>query len=302
MIPKLISLKRSVRTIFLPLVALLFSNAITAKSQQTIPPIESSAYQYFQIQQRDISVDTEHNYRIYIAVPKATPPASGYPVLYMLDGNGQFPIAVNSYRPEQGHPPLIVAIGYPTDVSYNIALRTRDYTPSAVGEEFANGGKAEDFYQFIRQQLKPWVKENFAVDTEKQTLAGHSFGGLFTLYTLFNHPEAFQRYVAASPSIWWGNGVVIPQRSPLLTTIPESVTITVGEYEEKSNPADANKIQSAERQKRMAQRQQVTKARTLAADLAKQSPNVNFILFPGKSHGSVIPDAVSTAVIVAGKP
>lgn len=302
MIPKLTSLTRSVRTIFLPLAALLFSSVITAKPQQIIPPIESSAYQYFQIQQRDMSVDAEHNYRIYIAIPKSAPPASGYPVLYMLDGNGQFPTAVNSYRPEQNHQPLIVAIGYPTDVSYNTALRTRDYTPPATGEEFTNGGKAEEFYQFIHQRLKPWITENFAVDTQKQTLAGHSFGGLFTLYTLFNHPEAFQRYVAASPSIWWGNGIVIPKRSPLLTAIPESITITVGEYEEKPNPADANKMQNAERQKRMAQRQQVTKARTLAADLAKQNANVNFIMFPGKNHGSMIPDAIATAVTVAGKP
>ncbi|WP_228723045.1 alpha/beta hydrolase [Limnobaculum xujianqingii] len=280
---------------------LLFSTALSAKPQQTIPPIDKTAYQHFQIQQYDMNADEQRSYRIYIAVPNTPPPTSGYPVLYMLDGNGQFPLAVNSYHPDNGPAPLIIAIGYPGDVSYNTVPRTRDYTPPAEGEEFAQGGKAEIFNQFINQQLKPWVNQHYAVNQQKQTLAGHSFGGLFTLYTLFNHPQQFQHYVAASPSLWWGNGVVIPASSPLLSQWPESILVTVGEYEEKPNPADANKPQDAERAKRQAKRQQVTKARALAAEMKQQGGNVNFILFPGKNHGSVIPDAIKAAVITAGK-
>lgn len=281
--------------------ALLFSACVSAKPSPVIPPIEESARQNFSLSQYDITSKRGYDYRIYVAAPKTSVPANGYPMLYMLDGNGQFPVAVNGYRSENGPAPLIVAIGYPTDVSYSTELRTRDYTPPAEGDAFAKGGQSEDFYQFIEQELKPWVNAKYAVDTSRQTLAGHSFGGLFTLYVLFNHPQSFQRYVAASPSLWWGKGIVIPKRSRLLTADPQSVTITVGEYEEKPDPAKAGQPVDPERAKKQAERRQVTKARDLAATLAQQGANVNFILFAGKNHGSVIPDALNTAVGVAAR-
>jgi predicted alpha/beta superfamily hydrolase len=37
---------------------------------------------------------------------------------------------------------------------------------------------------------------------------GCSLGGLFTMYSLFTHPEMFQRYVAASPAFMWDNNVL----------------------------------------------------------------------------------------------
>lgn len=280
---------------------LAFSGLVIAKPQQVIPPVTEQAKMLFSIHQHDISVDEQHDYRIFIAVPRQPAPEKGYPVLYLLDGNAQFPLAINHYNSDNGPAPLIIAIGYQSELAYITEKRTRDYTPYSPDPDFTHGGKSEAFYQFIEQRLKPWVSNEYHVDPQKQTLAGHSFGGLFTLYTLFNHPDAFQRYVAASPSIWWGNGIVIPNRSPLLNGAPQSVTITVGEYEEKPNPADAGKPVDPERAKQLVKRGQVTKARALAQQLSKQNANISFILFPQKTHGSVIPDAVNTAVIVAGQ-
>lgn len=280
---------------------ILLCAGVNAKPNQIIPPITQSAKSRFEIQQYELFGDDQRQYRIFVAVPRTPAPAKGYPILYMLDGNGHFPLAVNGYLPANGDAPLIIAIGYPTSKAYNVDERTRDYTPSAPGEEFSKGGHAEDFYLFISQKLKPWASARYAIDSTRQTLCGHSFGGLFTLYTLFNHPAEFQRYVAASPSLWWGNGVVIPDRTPLLTTKPELITITVGEYEEKPDPANVGKPEDPQRVKRKAQRQQVTKARDLAETLRQQSGNTHFTMFPGKNHGSVIPDAVNTAVMVAGQ-
>lgn len=276
--------------------ALLFCSGLSAKPSPVIPPIEELAHQHFTFSQHDLTSKQGYGYRLFIAVPKTPAPKAGYPILYMLDGNGQFPLAVNGYRPENGPAPLVVAIGYQMDVSYNTDLRTRDYTPPAQGEEFAKGGQSEAFYQFIEQEVKLWVYSHYAIDRSRQTLAGHSFGGLFTLHVLFNHPQSFQRYVAASPSLWWGKGIVIPKRTPLLTLNSPAVTLTVGEYEEKPDPSKANLPVDPERAKRQAERRQVTKARELAATLHQQGANVNFILFPGKNHGSVIPDAINEAV------
>ncbi len=289
------------KTIALTLTTLLLSFSIHAKPNQVIQPISENAKTRFEIQQYDLAGEDKSQYRIFVAVPRTPAPAGGYPVLYLLDGNNTFPMAVNGYLPVNGDAPLIIAIGYPGDTAYNQEARTRDYTPAAPGEEFAKGGNAEDFFLFINQKLKPWASARYAIDMKRQTLSGHSFGGLFTLYTLFNHTDEFQHYVAASPSIWWGNGIVIPSRAPLLNTKPKSITITVGEFEEKPEPANAAKPEDPQRVKRKAERQQVTKARDLVATLKQQGNNVNFIMFAGKNHGTVIPDAVNTAVMVAGQ-
>lgn len=283
------------------ILTILPCTSINSKPNQIIPEITQNAKSRFEIQQYDISGDDQRQYRIFVAIPRMPVPINGYPVLYMLDGNGQFPLAVNGYLPANGDAPLIIAIGYPTNYAYNVDERTRDYTPTAPGEEFAKGGHAENFFLFIHQKLKPWATSRYTINSNRQTLSGHSFGGLFTLYTLFNHPDEFQRYVASSPSLWWGNGIVIPDRTPLLTIKPESITISVGEYEEKSDPNNAGKLEDRQKMKRKAQRQQVIKARDLAQTLKQQNGNTYFIMYPKKNHGSVIPDSVNTAVMVAGK-
>jgi predicted alpha/beta superfamily hydrolase len=282
-------------------IMLTLSTAAPAKPQQTIIPISAQALSHFDVSQRDINVDEQRRYRIFVAVPRQPAPAAGYPVLYMLDGNAQFPLALNGYRPENGAAPLIIAVGYQSDLAYITAERTRDYTPYSADPDFAQGGQAEAFYQFIQHDLKPWVESQYPIDVKRQTLSGHSFGGLFTLYTLFNHPAAFQRYVAASPSIWWGNGVVIPDRQTLINGSPQSVAITVGEYEEKPDPAAANRPVDPQRLKQLEKRRQVTKARALAQRLQAENVNVTFTLFPGKNHGGVVPDSVNNAVVIAAQ-
>ncbi|WP_225085458.1 alpha/beta hydrolase [Pectobacterium colocasium] len=247
--------------------------------------------------------DAQHAYRLFIALPRHPAPEGGYPVLYMLDGNAQFPVAVNSYNAKNGAAPLIVAVGYPIDKPYDVPARTRDYTPptTITDPDFAAGGEAEAFYQFLQSTVKPWVETNYAVNKQKQTLAGHSFGGLFTLYTLFNHTESFQRYVAASPSIWWGNGVVVPARTPLLSTSPLSITVTAGENEDEPVKTQAGKPVDEKRAERLSQRKMVERAKTLVAQLNEQGTKTDFILFRGKGHGDVIPDAIGKAVAIAGQ-
>jgi uncharacterized protein len=48
----------------------------------------------------------------------------------------------------------------------------------------------------------------YRVDRDDTCLAGFSLAGLFVLQTLFRHADSFQRYVAASPSLWWHERVI----------------------------------------------------------------------------------------------
>ena len=63
----------------------------------------------------------------------------------------------------------------------------------------------------IEKEVKPWVERQTRIDRSRQTLFGHSLGGLFVLHVLYNRPECFQNYVAAAPSVWWNNQSVLQE-------------------------------------------------------------------------------------------
>ena len=47
------------------------------------------------------------------------------------------------------------------------------------------------------------------MDLEIRGIAGYSLGGLFALHALFKPEPFFNRVLAASPSIWWGERAVL---------------------------------------------------------------------------------------------
>ena len=125
--------------------------------------IESQAYDYLpdmvgsqeKLQslfdlEKDFTFEGKH-YRLFIAVPPKT--SKKLTALYTLDGNAQFPIAVNAVNPHKPLP-LIVGIGYVSDKAYVIEERMRDYTFPVEGAEFAKGGKAADFLRFYSTRCK----------------------------------------------------------------------------------------------------------------------------------------------------
>src|SRR5690606_6559257 len=74
------------------------------------------------------------------------------------------------------------------------------------------------------------------IDESRQTLYGHSYGGLFVLHALRTQPGAFQRYVAASPSLWWNAPFVTQSMlsldtAPCCATDPVKLYLMVGEAE-----------------------------------------------------------------------
>ena len=162
-------------------------------------------------------------YRIFVHVPDGEPPAAGWPVLYMTDGNAVIATAADALRAQASYPKgtnvckgMIVAIGYPTDNAYDPLRRSWDLSPPPGAEYppfFENTpvvrtGGADQFLGFLLQTLRPWLERHYPIDRSAQTLFGHSFGGLFALYALSQHPDAFRNWVAASPAIYWEDGIV----------------------------------------------------------------------------------------------
>jgi predicted alpha/beta superfamily hydrolase len=102
---------------------------------------------------------------------------------------------------------LFVGVGYKGD---NVRRRRRDFIPPIYGAKEseprkANYGRADTFYAFLTQELIPRIDSN-CIPNGRRVLIGHSYGGLFVLYALFQPKSFFQSYIAMSPSLWVNNG------------------------------------------------------------------------------------------------
>jgi predicted alpha/beta superfamily hydrolase len=183
------------------------------------------------------------DFRIFVARCHA-PDAAGVPVAYVTDANGTFGMTVDIIRYLQlgrllpGL--LVVGVGYPV-AGFRGAqlLRSRDLTPTrrdelndAEGNPLPSGG-AEQFLAFVADELQPAIARRYPIGDDS-TYLGHSFGGLFGAYTLLERPATFDRYLLASPSIWWDDRVILGrtrQAAPDGDGRPTSVAILVGEEE-----------------------------------------------------------------------
>ena len=124
-----------------------------------------------------------------------------YPVLYVLDGHGHFhhTTACVQFLSRNRRIPQMIVIGIPNTEDH----RTRDLTPpTAQTQNFPAAGGADNMVSFIANELMPWVKDHYRT-ADYQTIIGHSFGGLFVIHAMINHPDVFNSYLAISPSLWW---------------------------------------------------------------------------------------------------
>lgn len=277
----------------------LFAQTPPAQGAQTPrPPIPGSSAVTL-ARSWHIDIDTAGTRRrVFIACPDTPPPASGFPVLFVLDGNALFPLLAQQMhlltaRPESEpfNPPLIVGLGYPGEAPYNQDARAADYTLTRIESGGIEKPGAAHFLDFITERVAPLLRTHLHIDSTQITLFGHSYGGLFTLYALFSQISLFRHFVAASPSLWWGNGAIFPLRDRFLAKVDKdpslapkhTLIITAGGLEETGNPA------LTPRARRQAERRVVSTARTLTESLqGMDSLDATFHLLPRADHGSVI--------------
>ena len=173
------------------------------------------------------------DYELYISLPRSYhTQGNPYPVVYLLDSYRAFAMMKGFLdllmAPFNIIPDLIiVGIGYggkDQEALLNwVVGRTRDLTPArdtlveanwkmvldrggASGIDIQTGG-APLFIDFVQNELFPFIELNYTVDPARRILSGYSYGGLFTLYTLFHKPEMFTAYLIGSPSIDYFKGI-----------------------------------------------------------------------------------------------
>jgi hypothetical protein len=161
-------------------------------------------------EQRDLLVHLPNNYQQNTELT--------YPVLYLLDGQRNLNHAAGTLdllnQDGKAQEMIIIAI--------KNTHRTRDLTPTydESYNEWGISGGADNFLDFIEQELIPYVNKNYRTNSFK-ILSGHSFGGLLAIYALQTRPQLFQAHFAFSPSLWWHDQVVLKDTKNFLANTTE---------------------------------------------------------------------------------
>jgi len=173
--------------------------------------------------------------QLEVYVPTTVPPAAGFSVILMLDGDAvSAQLSSRDFSRTGGlsgihdlslthdlngtrslaasNPALVVTVGYGLEGDALKAARAFDYTPGATqpdprAPQLQNGG-ADGFLNCLTGALRDRLMSTYPINASAWSLYGHSYGGLLVLYALCKQPAQFQRYISASPSIWWRDGAI----------------------------------------------------------------------------------------------
>lgn len=188
------------------------TNQVTQPPVGTAVPIETPTT--YQLQGTTTftldSKETGGTYNIAISFPgsyAAADSTATYPVVYVLDGQWQFPLvnAIAGAVNYDGDMPeaLIVGISWKETDGNLVTLRARDLTHSAMRGS-PDSGNAGKFQNFLRNELFPHIEKHYKGGTHR-TVTGGSLSSLFAAYTLLSQPDLFDGYIVSSPSIGWDN-------------------------------------------------------------------------------------------------
>lgn len=236
-----------------------------------------------------------------------------YPVIYLTDSEMLFPLVsaslITMQLAAEVPPVIVVGIAYEVeDLMQAGMLRTRELTPTndeAWAEQARKSpvlplppdvdpGGGPAFLAFIESRVKPFIESTYRVDEDDQTLVGYSLGGLFGLYALFNRPDAFDRYVIGSPSIWWDQTVALDYESRYAkahTDLAKKVFLSVGSREEPLSDEDTSNM--VENMKLMYER---------LRSRGYPSLRIEHVVFADETHTSGVAAAISRGLRTVFQP
>jgi predicted alpha/beta superfamily hydrolase len=197
------------------------------------------------------SKNVNDSFSIFVSLPKdyAKKKNQNFPVIYLLDANVYFDIIADAMN-EIHSKAILVGIGYKDFVMMD-SLRNRDYTfPKASPQDsFPISGGAFNFLFFIKNEIIPYIDKAYRTETNNRTLMGHSLGAYFTLFVLMqeilNTDHTFKNYVAASPSLHYGNKFLMDQWKQSVVydnSIQQNLWLTCGAKEDIEDSAGTEGI------------------------------------------------------------
>jgi hypothetical protein len=261
-----------------------------------------------------MSSDRQRDYAIRVHLPRSPAPAPGHPVIWLLDVPTTWAPMQHALHESGADDTVVIGIGWDDDRgSVDPNLRRRDFTlparhdvpPPRGGElEWREDGDGEAFLRFLTGTLQPHYLDALPLDPRRQTLVGHSLSGLFVLQALVARPQAFARYVAASPSIWWDRCRLMQEleQADWQAMRAARVLLSVGSEEQTSGPEKPEAIDGEEHAATLGELHMIGNASGLGERLRAQGVDCRFELFEGEGHRTVLPAAMATALEFARLP
>jgi predicted alpha/beta superfamily hydrolase len=254
-------------------------------------------------------------YRLLVHVPSTPPPAGGFPLVVVLDGNLYFGSVVDSLRLQGRHflrPAVVLAVGYQTDdIIRQLTLREKDLTLPIDARQLEKPvyrlvtgprvpptsayGELDSLLQMIEAEAIPAAQKLAPLDLEDRHVFGHSLGGLGAIRALFHGPACWRTATASSPSIWWADRAVLRDR-PMQDgrcARRQSLLLIVGGREEEKPPG----IPALPPGLDAAELQMVGNVKVLATELSAGSTiQVRAVEQADDDHVSVVPLSIARAL------
>ena len=153
--------------------------------------------------------------------------------------------------------------------------RRRDFIPPLFDPDTTHGANIiSPFYLFLSQELIPSIEVRYGPPQER-AIIGHSFGGLFVFYALFQPDRLFQRFYALSPSLWVNEYNAFDREKTFFT---ENKSLDAFLYLSAGGAEKINLILKGNR-----------RMRTLLNTRQYQGLILRYQEFPGKTHNSQVP-------------
>lgn len=215
--------------------------------------------------------------------------ATKYPVIYLLDGSADEDfihiaglVQFNSFEWINQVPKSIV-VGIAT------VDRKRDFTfPTTIEKDkkrFATSGHSDKFIAFIEKELQPFIDKKYKTTNDK-TIIGQSLGGLLETEILLKKPTLFNKYVIVSPSIWWDNGSILNQDSPVFQeNFSQQTDIYIAVGKEGLTPTEIPRVMEVDANL-LAEKIKATKSKNI---------KVYFDYFPKEDHATILHPAASNS-------
>lgn len=250
---------------------------------------QGSQYYDFKIKEFT-SKDQKRIYKVWLGVPKIPlNQDQGQYSLFMLDGNSAMSYLNDDVLKTliEQHAPILVSIGYKSNLPFETASRSLDYTPADISSgkpapdprnpERMSGGSL-DFQQIILNEIAPWVEQQVKLDQNHRAIWGHSYGGLFVLDSLLNI-QYFSHYFAASPSLSWADQRMIKKikTTSIQQNKQKHIWLMEGDLfasstEQQSPNFDSNGINNN---------------REILSIFNQQGIDAKFLIYPNLKHGEV---------------
>ncbi|MEW4284926.1 alpha/beta hydrolase [Priestia koreensis] len=203
----------------------------------------------------------ERTVRVYLP-PSYHSSDKSYPVLYMHDGQNLFfdeeagygmAWKMGEFLDSSSYELIVVGIDCNTENEGN--KRLDEYGPwenKDIGKLMRNldetfGGEGKQYVEYIVNELKPFIDDNYRTIPNDTAMAGSSMGGLISTYAAFQYPNVFNRIASLSSAYWFNQKEIeelVAQSEP---TVIQKFYLDVGTQEASGDVDAAMYVDSSER-------------------------------------------------------